>query len=357
MCHRLTRRRLPGPCFLPDCVAARRVSGRGDRAVAGKPACAAASGRGDGPASPPVPRGPGRHPADLPDPARTPGAIDRRGSRAWSGGSRSASCRSNPLCRPGFRTRKACLPRWCFRPRYSPKPRPTVQSPRRPRPRSRNLPRPAKRSRPVLLAVVADKTGYPVDMLELDMQLDADLGIDSIKRVEILSAIQDRLPEAPAIKPEHLGTLRTLRQIADFLAMSSPSAASVAQPKAQAAPGRNGDLHPPARGSAGCSRGLAPGGVREDGLPRRHARAGHAARRGPGHRLDQAGRDSVGNPGPLARGAGGQARAPGHAADAPPDRRLPGDVVSVGCIGGSIRGPGRPGPQRRSSSCRPIRRR
>src|SRR5208337_198565 len=69
----------------------------------------------------------------------------------------------------------------------------------------------------VLLQVVAEKTGYPVEMLELDMQLDDDLGIDSIKRVEILSALQDRLPEAPAVKPDHLGTLRTLRQIIDFL--------------------------------------------------------------------------------------------------------------------------------------------
>ncbi|MEA3465142.1 MAG: beta-ketoacyl synthase N-terminal-like domain-containing protein, partial [Thermodesulfobacteriota bacterium] len=39
-----------------------------------------------------------------------------------------------------------------------------------------------------LLEVVAEKTGYPQEMLELDMSLDADLGIDSIKRVEILSA-------------------------------------------------------------------------------------------------------------------------------------------------------------------------
>ena len=62
-----------------------------------------------------------------------------------------------------------------------------------------------------------------MEMLELDMQLDADLGIDSIKRVEIFSALQDRLPEAPAVKPEHLGTLRTLHQIADFLAASRPA--------------------------------------------------------------------------------------------------------------------------------------
>jgi NAD(P)-dependent dehydrogenase (short-subunit alcohol dehydrogenase family) len=70
----------------------------------------------------------------------------------------------------------------------------------------------------VLLAVVAQKTGYPAEMLELDMALDGDLGIDSIKRVEILSALQERLPEAPAVRPEHLGSLLTLRHIAAFLA-------------------------------------------------------------------------------------------------------------------------------------------
>ena len=42
-----------------------------------------------------------------------------------------------------------------------------------------------------MLEVVAEKTGYPVDMLELEMNLDGDLGIDSIKRVEILSAMQE----------------------------------------------------------------------------------------------------------------------------------------------------------------------
>ncbi len=73
----------------------------------------------------------------------------------------------------------------------------------------------------VLLEVIAEKTGYPVEMLELEMALDTDLGIDSIKRVEILSALQERLPGAPAIKPEHLGTLQTVGQIVDFLASIS----------------------------------------------------------------------------------------------------------------------------------------
>jgi malonyl CoA-acyl carrier protein transacylase len=74
----------------------------------------------------------------------------------------------------------------------------------------------------VLLEVIAEKTGYPLDMLELSMALDADLGIDSIKRVEILSALQERLPDAPAVKPEHLGSLHTLQDIAAFLATTAP---------------------------------------------------------------------------------------------------------------------------------------
>jgi acyl transferase domain-containing protein/NAD(P)-dependent dehydrogenase (short-subunit alcohol dehydrogenase family) len=69
----------------------------------------------------------------------------------------------------------------------------------------------------ILLAVVSEKTGYPTEMLELSMSMDADLGIDSIKRVEILSALQERLPGSPVIGPEQLGVLNTLGQIADFL--------------------------------------------------------------------------------------------------------------------------------------------
>ena len=60
------------------------------------------------------------------------------------------------------------------------------------------------------MTVVSDKTGYPVEMLEPDMGMDSDLGIDSIKRVEILSALQERLPGSPVIGPDQLGSLRTL---------------------------------------------------------------------------------------------------------------------------------------------------
>ena len=79
----------------------------------------------------------------------------------------------------------------------------------------------------VLLEAVAEKTGYPIEMLELDMRLDADLGIDSIKRVEILSAVQDRLPQVASISPEQLGALGTLRAIIEALsATPAPPAIS-----------------------------------------------------------------------------------------------------------------------------------
>jgi acyl transferase domain-containing protein/NAD(P)-dependent dehydrogenase (short-subunit alcohol dehydrogenase family)/acyl carrier protein len=86
-----------------------------------------------------------------------------------------------------------------------------------------------------LLAVVSEKTGYPVEMLELDMGMDSDLGIDSIKRVEILSSLQERLPEAPVIGPEQLGTLRTLADIVSYLsADAAPLAEVLEQPAATA---------------------------------------------------------------------------------------------------------------------------
>jgi len=85
---------------------------------------------------------------------------------------------------------------------------------------------------PAVLAVVAEKTGYPTEMLTLDMGLDSDLGIDSIKRVEIMAALRARLPDAPEVKPEHLGSLQTLQQVVDFLCAGSASVGSAPAPGA-----------------------------------------------------------------------------------------------------------------------------
>jgi len=85
----------------------------------------------------------------------------------------------------------------------------------------------SSRIQPVLLEVVSEKTGYPVEMLNLDMDMEADLGIDSIKRVEIMSAMQERLPEAPVVQPDQLGKLRTLTQILEYLGSNSVAPATV----------------------------------------------------------------------------------------------------------------------------------
>ena len=57
---------------------------------------------------------------------------------------------------------------------------------------------PAVDAAALVLEVTADKTGYPADMLDPKADLEADLGIDSIKRVEIVGAIQKQLPAAMA---------------------------------------------------------------------------------------------------------------------------------------------------------------
>ena len=44
-----------------------------------------------------------------------------------------------------------------------------------------------------LTTIISDKTGYPSDMIDVDMDLEADLGIDSIKRIEIAAAMFEAL--------------------------------------------------------------------------------------------------------------------------------------------------------------------
>jgi len=86
------------------------------------------------------------------------------------------------------------------------------------------------------LEVVSDKTGYPVEMLELDMEMEADLGIDSIKRVEILGTIMELYPDLPELNPQELAGLRTLGQIVEYMQSSLPGAAAAEQPALAAAP-------------------------------------------------------------------------------------------------------------------------
>ena len=96
----------------------------------------------------------------------------------------------------------------------------------------------------LLLSVVADKTGYPVDMLSLDMDLEGDLGIDSIKRVEILAAVDERAPALPKVDRARLGAMRTLAEIVAALGAAAPVGA--------------GSAREPSRPAAAEDRGQSP---------------------------------------------------------------------------------------------------
>ena len=75
-----------------------------------------------------------------------------------------------------------------------------------------------------LIELVSERTGYPEDMLDPNLDLEADLGIDSIKRVEILGDLAESLgimgaedDSQSAIELEKLTTIRTLQGILDYL--------------------------------------------------------------------------------------------------------------------------------------------
>ena len=84
----------------------------------------------------------------------------------------------------------------------------------------------------LMLTVVAEKTGYPAEMLNLKMNLEGDLGIDSIKRVEILAAVQEQAPGMPEVDAAHMSTLTTLGQIVDYMQSLLGDAAPAAAPVA-----------------------------------------------------------------------------------------------------------------------------
>lgn len=97
----------------------------------------------------------------------------------------------------------------------APQPSPPETSPVPEAPRSNGTAN-AGVSLEVVQELIAEKTGYPVDMLEPDMDLEGELGVDSIKQVEILSSLQERFPDLPEVDPEALSELRSIRAIADF---------------------------------------------------------------------------------------------------------------------------------------------
>jgi acyl transferase domain-containing protein/NAD(P)H-dependent flavin oxidoreductase YrpB (nitropropane dioxygenase family) len=77
----------------------------------------------------------------------------------------------------------------------------------------------------VLLSIVSERTGYPTEALDLDLDLEADLSVDSIKRLEIVGELSERLGLQNTLRDkdaalETLAALKTLRAVVDWLKLN-----------------------------------------------------------------------------------------------------------------------------------------
>jgi acyl transferase domain-containing protein/acyl carrier protein/NAD(P)-dependent dehydrogenase (short-subunit alcohol dehydrogenase family) len=80
-----------------------------------------------------------------------------------------------------------------------------------------------------VLAVVAEKTGYPPEMLDLDLDLEADLGVDTVKQAETFAAIREAFG-IERIENLKLRDYPTLRHVIDFVYERRPDLKPSAAP-------------------------------------------------------------------------------------------------------------------------------
>ncbi len=124
-------------------------------------------------------------------------------------------------------------------------------------------PTPAAKGEPVkekILALVAEKTGYPVDMLDLDLDLEADLGVDTVKQAEVFAAIRE-IYNIPRDENRKLRDYPTLAHVIRFVYEKRPDLAAApaatkeevkpATPKTAVEAEKPAPAATPAPGSAG----------------------------------------------------------------------------------------------------------
>jgi acyl carrier protein len=68
----------------------------------------------------------------------------------------------------------------------------------------------------LLLRIVAEKTGCQLDMLDMAMDLEADLGIDSITKAEIFAALRDSGKDVSDLDISVMAKARTLGDVVAF---------------------------------------------------------------------------------------------------------------------------------------------
>jgi NAD(P)-dependent dehydrogenase (short-subunit alcohol dehydrogenase family) len=97
-----------------------------------------------------------------------------------------------------------------------------------------------------LVALVAERTGYPTEMLAPEQDMEADLGIDSIKRVEILTSFARQFPDLGAGVPEQLRAARTLQDVVKVMRENLTPGPATAPPELHTPSKRAGQSVPEA---------------------------------------------------------------------------------------------------------------
>ncbi|MDX2105190.1 MAG: SDR family NAD(P)-dependent oxidoreductase [Candidatus Melainabacteria bacterium] len=91
-----------------------------------------------------------------------------------------------------------------------------------------------------LLEIISERTGYPSEMLEPNLDLEADLGIDSIKRIEIFNSFRKLLPleiqKDLEGNLEQLAGLKTLEAISNWIANLKTAPVKSTETVTEAAP-------------------------------------------------------------------------------------------------------------------------
>ncbi len=119
-----------------------------------------------------------------------------------------------------------------------------------------------------LVNFVVEQTGYPAEVVDLDADLEADLGIDSIKKAQLFGELQEHFDIAQRAGNLSLDDFPTLRHVLDFLASSGPASAApapAAPPPVPAAPAPAAATAPAAASApapaAGSSQKRGPDGA------------------------------------------------------------------------------------------------
>ncbi|HSW50358.1 MAG TPA: SDR family NAD(P)-dependent oxidoreductase, partial [Bryobacteraceae bacterium] len=91
-----------------------------------------------------------------------------------------------------------------------------------------------------VLEIVAEKTGYPKDMLDLELDLEADLGIDTVKQAEMFASVRAAfgIPRDENLKLRDFPTLAHVIQFARDRRDSPAPEVAVAEATAEAVSGR-----------------------------------------------------------------------------------------------------------------------